>query len=196
MILIGTMNWSSTRSRGMFHCPNCETKEVYRQKASRPFLTLYFIPILPIGGVNEFVQCANCKSSFDPSILVTRLTHQPANEEKSTLAEDEFSKDLLQVIALIILEDGQVSEQEIAVARKLYEGITRKGISREQLGRTCSQARLRRLHLPSLLLSIAQRRSHEEKLLIVQAMFGVAGAEGAISPGRLQALTQSQVTLQ
>ncbi len=95
-----------------------------------------------------------------------------------------------------MLEDGQITEQEITVARKLYEGITRNGLSREELGRVCSQARMRRLHLPSLLLSLAQRRSHEEKLLIVQAMFGVAGADGAISPGRLQALMQAQSSLQ
>ena len=211
MILIGTMNWSSTRSRGMFQCPNCQSKEAYRQKASRPFLTLYFIPVIPIGGLQEFVQCGRCKQVFDNAVLLTRMTPATSSETSvststSTMQEGldanstpkppEFERDLLNVIALIMIEDGQVTEQEINVACKLYEGITRIKITREELGRVCSQVRIRRVHLPSLLASATQRRSHEEKLLLVQAMFGIAGADGAITPGRMQALMQSQTTLQ
>ena len=206
MILIGTMNWSSTLNRGMFQCPNCQTRESYRQKTSRPFLTLYFIPVLPIGGLEEFVQCGRCKEAFDPAILATNMLHSSTDNQASGAAsanksaapgrDDSFEKELLTVIALIMIEDGQVTEAEISVARKLYESITRISISREELGRTCSQVRIRHVHLPSLLTSAAQRRTHEEKLLIVQAMFGVAGADGAISPGRLQALMQAQTILQ
>jgi uncharacterized membrane protein YebE (DUF533 family) len=59
----------------------------------------------------------------------------------------------------------------------------------------CSQVRQKRLHLPSFLNSVVERRSHEEKLVLVQAMFGVAGADGEISPGRMQAIMQSQSAL-
>ena len=198
MILIGTMNWSSTRSRGMFQCPNCESKEAFRFKSSRPFLTLYFIPVLPIGGIEEFVQCARCKNAFDPAVLTNRITPSPVDAQSPALTEaklDSFQRDLLTIIALIMIEDGQVTEQEIAVARTLYENITKSGISREELGRTCSQVRIRRVHLPSFLNTVVERRTHDEKLLLVQAMFGVAGADGAISPGRLAALMQSQSAL-
>ena len=199
MILIGTMNWSSTRSRGMFQCPNCESKETFRYKSSRPFLTLYFIPVLPIGGIEEFVQCGRCKNAFDPAVLTNRITPSPTNVQSPSLTEarpDSFQRDLLTIIALIMIEDGQVTEQEIAVARTLYQNIAKSSITREELGRTCSQVRLKRVHLPSFLNSVVERRSHNEKLLLVQAMFGVAGADGSISHGRLAALMQSQSALQ
>lgn len=198
MILIGTMNWSSTRSRGTFQCPNCESKEAFRYKSSRPFLTLYFIPVLPIGGIEEFVQCGRCKNAFDPAVLMNRIAPSPTNGQTASLTEappDSFQRDLLTIIALIMVEDGQVTEQEIAVARTLYQNITKSSITREELGRTCSQVRIRRVHLPSFLNSVVERRTHDEKLLLVQAMFGVAGADGAISPGRLAALLQSQSAL-
>ncbi len=198
MILIGTMNWSSTRGRGMFQCPNCESKETYRHKSSRPFLTLYFIPVLPIGGVQEFVQCGRCKNAFDPAVLTNRITPSTANGQPPSLSEalpDSFPRDLLTLMALIMIEDGQVTEREIAVARTLYQNIAKSNISREELGRTCSQVRLKRVHLPSFLNSVVERRSHDEKLLLVQAMFGIAGADGSISTGRMAALMQSQSTL-
>jgi predicted RNA-binding Zn-ribbon protein involved in translation (DUF1610 family)/uncharacterized tellurite resistance protein B-like protein len=198
MIVIGTMNWSSTRSRGMFLCPSCGSREVFRFKSSRPFLTLYFIPVLPIGGIEEFVQCGRCKNAFDPAVLANRVVPSPAAGPTTGLAEskpDSFHRDLLTIIALIMIEDGQVTEQEIAVARKLYQNIAQSNITREELGRTCSQVRLKRLHLPSFLNSVVERRTHQEKLLLVQAMFGVSGADGEISPGRMQALMQSQSAL-
>lgn len=197
MIVIGTMNWSSTRSTGMFQCPNCESKENYRLKSSRPFLTLYLVPVLPIGGIEEFVQCRRCKNAFDPAVLANRITPS-SNSGQSVLTEakpNSFERDLLTIIALTMVEDGQVTEQEIAIARKLYQNITQVSITREELGRMCSQVRLKRIHLMSYLNSVVQRRSHEEKLLLVQAMFGVAGADGSISPGRMAALTQSQSAL-
>jgi uncharacterized tellurite resistance protein B-like protein len=199
MILIGTMNWSSTRSRGMFQCPNCESKETYRYKASRPFLTLYFIPVLPLGGMEEFVQCGRCKNAFDPAVLTNRIVPSPSSSQPQSLSEarpDSFERDLLTIIALIMIEDGQVTEQEIAIATKLYQSINGSSITREELGRMCSQIRLKRVHLPSFLNSVVARRSHEEKLLLVQAMFGVAGADGEISAGRMAALMQSQSLLQ
>ena len=198
MIVIGTINWSSTRSRGVFQCPNCQAKEEFRYKASRPFLTLYFIPILPIGGIEEFVQCGRCKNAFDPAILTNRIMPSAASGQPTSLTEakpDSFDSDLLTIIALIMIEDGRVTEQEITVATKLYQNIMEKSITREELGRTCSQVRLKRVHLLSFLNSVVGRRSHEEKLLLVQTMFGIAGADGAISPGRMQALMQSQSAL-
>jgi uncharacterized tellurite resistance protein B-like protein len=198
MIVIGTMNWSSTRSSGVFQCPNCGSKETFRFKASRPFLTLYFIPVLPIGGIEEFVQCGRCKNAFDPAVLTNRIAPTPASSQSTSLTEakpDSFQRDLLTTIALIMIEDGQVTEHEIAVARTLYQNIAKLSITREELGRTCAQVRLKRLHLLSFLNSVVERRSHDEKLLLVQAMFGVAGADGAISSGRMAVLMESQSAL-
>lgn len=198
MILIGTMNWASTQSKGLFHCPNCSSKEPFRHKTSRPFLTLYFIPVLPIGGLEEYVQCGRCKNAFEPSVLTNHVL--PTNAAGQAMGASEslptFEEDLLTVIALIMIEDGQVSDQEILIGRRLYENMTETNLSRESLGRMCSLVRMRRFTMLSFLSTCAQRRSHAEKLLIVQAMFGVAGAEGEISPGRLQSLMQSQVALQ
>ena len=106
-----------------------------------------------------------------------------------------FEQDLLTVIALMMVEDGHVTEDEIRLARRLYENIAEQNLSRETLGRVCSDVRLQRLNTLSFLATCNQRRTHEEKLLLVQAMFGVAGIDGEITPGRMQALLQSQNAL-
>lgn len=219
MILIGTMNWTSTRLRGLFRCPNCGSTQNFRLRASRPFLTLYFIPVLPIGALQEYVQCTNCKDSFETDVLA--LTMLPSNHTSVSTEvasktigkhphsaghpqgtgmpgrrEIPLSEDLLKVIALILIEDGHVTEKEISLARRLYENMLAENLSREELGRMCAFVQQQRLTTLSFLATAKNRRNHEEKLLIAQAIFGVAGADGEISPKRLQSLAKSQAILE
>ncbi len=196
MLLIGTMDWSSTRLKGNFACPNCETTEQFRLKASRPFLTLYFIPVVPIGGLTEYVQCTRCRNAFETMVLSNRMLPSDLPATASPTQAVPFEQDLLTVIALMMVEDGQVTENEIQVARRLYSNITEQNLSRDELGRACSQVRLQRWTVQRYLTSCRERRTHDEKLLLIQAMFGVTGADGEVSPGRLQALATGREVLQ
>lgn len=188
MLVIGTMNWPSTRGQGQFYCPNCNRRQDYRLKVSRPFLTLYFVPVIPLGGLQEYVQCAGCKTAFEPDVI-----HAPPPVEAAESLD--FNQDLLMVMALVLLEDGLLTEPEIDTAQHLYQSMTQSELTTEKLTKTCGQVRQRRLKIDAFLAACAGRRSLEEKLLLVQAMFGVAAAEGEISPGRLTALSQSQSIL-
>lgn len=199
MIFIGTMDWASTRLRGMFVCPNCGTNEAFRLRASRPFLTLYFIPIIPIGGLNEFVQCSTCKNAFETVVLANRMLPETisASPAASVPAEAHpMEHDLLRVLALMMIEDGHVTENEIRIARRVFENMTEQNLTREELGHACSQVKLHRLTTLSFLATAARRRSHDEKMLLVQAMFAVAGADGEITAGRIRSLMQSQELLE
>ena len=191
MIMIGTMDWATTRMKGMFHCPKCDSNQKFRLRASRPFLTLYFIPVIPIGGLQEFVKCSNCKESFESIVLASSML---PNDTPVTVASETtaFEDDLLKVIALMMIEDGHVSENEITIARRLYENIAEQNISREELGRVCSEVRLHRLSTSSFLATAGNRCSHQEKLLLVQAMFGVAGADGEVTPKRMESLVNAR----
>lgn len=218
MILIGTMNWTSTRLRGFFRCPDCGSTQNFRLRASRPFLTLYFIPVLPIGGLQEYVQCTTCKNSYETDVLA--LTMLPSNyatissefaaktipsgpasvdnhQDRTPQSPRQIplSEDLLKVIALIMVEDGHVTEKEISLARRLYENMLAEKLSREELGRMCAYVQQQRLSTLSFLATAQNRRNYEEKMLMAQAIFGVAGADGEISPKRLQSLVKAQAIL-
>lgn len=195
MILIGTIDWATTRLRGMFRCPNCNTNQKFRLRASRPFLTIYFIPLVPIGGMQEFVQCVQCKSSFEPIVLANHMLPSETAVIPPASMETNFEDDLLRVIALTMIEDGHVTENEIRVARRLYENIAERNLSRDALGTACSQLRIHGLNTINFLNTARARLSHEQKLLLVQAMFGVAAADGDVTPGRMQSLLRSQQIL-
>ncbi len=189
MLVIGTMEWKGTRERGYFTCPSCASSQPYRLRSSRPFLTLYFIPVLPIGSVSEFVECSGCKSAFEPDVLqVSRGAGAMEHVGNDDPHRPGFEADLLKALAAIVVEDGHVTEDEIRRARHIFQRITGHRLSRDQLGIACNHVRLSHLSTTSLVATMARRRTGEEKRLLVEAMFALAGVGGQLTEGRLKAL--------
>ena len=64
MIIIGSIELKFTKGTGTFACPTCEQERTYRHRTRREFLTLYFIPLIPLQSLGEFLECTTCRGSF------------------------------------------------------------------------------------------------------------------------------------
>lgn len=177
MIVIGTWDWPKTIRTGQFYCPACACLRQYRHRSTRPFLTLYFVPIVPIGGAQEHVQCLTCKEKFELAVL-------GENQE----AAPSFDSDLIKVAALTILEDRTVTEPEIDRSLQTIAWLGGPQLSRVELGMACSNMRSGQLSLGGFLWTAKQRWSDEQRLRIMQAVFLIASAEGTISSRRMKGL--------
>ena len=123
MFIAGTFDWASTLEQGEFLCPKCGTNKTYQRKVARTFVTLYFIPIIPISGLHEFVICRGCRERFD-TLVLTASRMSPAGREPQALnAAGSFDEELLRVMALIIVDDDFVTEPEIAMAQRMYQSM-------------------------------------------------------------------------
>lgn len=70
IFIIGThfFNWGSEQTVQPMHCSRCGAVTNFIMKKGMRFITLFFIvPIIPISGVKELVQCPNCKTRFQMS---------------------------------------------------------------------------------------------------------------------------------
>ena len=68
IFIIGTrfFTWGSEPVGPSMRCPRCGTVGGFVGKRGMNFVTLFFIiPVLPISGVKQLFQCANCKARFD-----------------------------------------------------------------------------------------------------------------------------------
>lgn len=68
MIFFGTTGIKSTLEKGHFDCPQCQCETRYKHKKVTKFFTLYFIPIIQLGKIGEYVECQNCKTTFVPRV--------------------------------------------------------------------------------------------------------------------------------
>ncbi len=184
MIFIGTMNLARTRERGDFYCPSCRSLQSYRLRAKRPWLTLYLIPVVPIGSVELVIQCDRCRSNWDTSVLkVDAESHQQ-------LLEDQANHEIFRAVILFMLDDGYMMPEEIEPLRELATKVFDRKIDREQLGQLCSSAEQTGVSVKNYVESVFKHWSVDQQRLAIQVMFLAASLRGKLGKARTALLME------
>jgi hypothetical protein len=76
LILFGWRVFYRSIGQGTFHCRHCGGDRQYRLRAGRRWLTLFFIPVIPLGNVGEHVQCQTCHTRYVTDVLRQPTTAQ------------------------------------------------------------------------------------------------------------------------
>lgn len=184
MIITGTMNLSRTLDHGNFYCPSCRAIQPYRHRSRRPFLTIYFIPTVPVGRAEAFVQCDNCKDCWDLSVLEIDREHH------ETIEQDLFLDQAVRSAILVVLADGVITENEIAALQRIASRLLNRDVDREELGELCSIARENRIEAANYVLTVSRRWSQSQRSLALQAMFLAASAEGELGDSQVRLLAE------
>ncbi|MCO8124962.1 zinc ribbon domain-containing protein [Stieleria sp. TO1_6] len=182
MILIGTMNLTRTREQGQYYCPTCHSTQEYRLRARRPFLTLYFIPVVPIGDAELFVQCSGCRDKWDPTVL------EMNKQEHESIQVEQFRDEAMRSALLIVLEDGTTSRREIKTLQAIANQLLDRRMDREELGELCSIAQQNGIRAHNYVLTVSRRWTQSQKAEALGAMFLAATAEGKLQKPQSKAL--------
>lgn len=162
----------------------------YLLKARRPFLTLYFIPTIPIGGEEYFILCAGCRSHWDPAILqIDAQTHQQLQEER-------FGQDAFRATVLVALADGELDELSIETLIRISGRLLPDPVSREELGFLCSSAVQNGVQPLNYVLSVSGPWATEQRQFALQAMFVAATSGGELTESQLALLSSLRDALE
>jgi hypothetical protein len=77
VIIWGSRGLTSILDKGTFYCPQCNERRDYKLKQVRPFFTLFFIPIFPIGAAQRYVECKGCRGTFREEVLRLQAAEDP-----------------------------------------------------------------------------------------------------------------------
>lgn len=69
MIIFGTRNRFKTIGTGQFYCPHCQGQRNYEHKQAKKYFTLYFVPLIPMGDMGDFVECQTCHVTYKSEVL-------------------------------------------------------------------------------------------------------------------------------
>jgi hypothetical protein len=58
-----------TLGNGVFFCRRCGGDREYRHRAGRRFITVFFIPLIPLTKTGQHVQCRTCKTRYVTEVL-------------------------------------------------------------------------------------------------------------------------------
>lgn len=177
------MNLTRTRETGHFYCPSCAIDQGYRLRSRRPFLTLYFIPVLPLGNAEILVQCDDCRTTWDESVLsMDRASHEAA-------AQQEFAEQTLRSAVLMTLVDGSISDREILALIEMARSRLSMEIDREDLGRLCSIAQQNKIEAKNYLLTISHGWNQDQRRTALQVLFLAATVDPVMSDKKLSVLS-------
>jgi hypothetical protein len=104
-----------TLGRGVFFCRRCGGDREYRHRAGRRYITLFFIPVIPLMRTGAHVQCLTCKTRY-----VTEVLRLPTTVEMQVALVAG-----LRAVAAVILRAGD-PESPLA-RRRALDAVTRAG---------------------------------------------------------------------
>lgn len=100
MIIWGWRTIKGVSAKGEFYCPHCSSRRPYNHEKLRRWFTLYFIPAIPLGSVDEQVTCSHCRKSWQMSVL----GNDPEKLKATQL--DSIARDWLSSMAAIAVSRG------------------------------------------------------------------------------------------
>jgi hypothetical protein len=65
-----------TLGKGVFFCRRCGGDRTYRHRVGRRFITLFFLPLIPLMRTGQHVQCLSCKTRYVTEVLKLPTTVQ------------------------------------------------------------------------------------------------------------------------
>ncbi len=191
MIIFGTRGITTTPDRGEFLCPECGGQREYAHRRVRRFFTLYFIPVIPLDKVGEYIECAGCQGTFKEQVL----DHQ-SGPDAAINVEAEFQQVIKRVMALMTLADGEVDAAEIETMASIFGQLTNRQVAPQVLEDEVTRARTEGRTVADYLRGVSPMLNDHGKEMILRAAYMVAASDGVFHEDEMSLLEESAKALQ
>lgn len=171
MIIWGWGGITSTADKGDFHCPDCG-KQSYRLRRVRNFFKLYFIPIIPLNKLGEYVECDGCKQTYNEQIL------EWDPEALQAAFEAEYVVGVKRVMMKLALADGVVEESEIDAIAEIFQQLTGGQIDRGDIAAEIEHMKNDTSSVEDYVSELRGSLNNDGKEKVVMAALMVALADG------------------
>ncbi|MEM7455464.1 MAG: TerB family tellurite resistance protein [Planctomycetota bacterium] len=185
MIIFGWRGVTYTKDNGEFYCPHCSGQCQYRLKRVRNFFTLYFIPLIPLNLLGEFIECAHCGNQYAPEVLAINpqtiaAAQQQAAEQAVNEARDAYFIAVRRVMVETMVAKGHVTDAERSEVAAAFAELSGQELSVQDLDHEISQAQ-RETAAISALRQLAPGLNEKGKENVLFAAYRIAMADGQIA---------------
>ena len=180
MIIFGTRGVKSTMDEGHFMCPQCAAETHYKHKKVTRFFTLYFIPIIPLGRLGDYVECQNCKGTFVARVL----DYDPAQE--SNEFQSIYEEAMRHTMVLIMLADGEIDDEELKVVLDIINKYGHNDMSMADLVDYVFEVQRNPESIDTYLSQVTPNLNEHGKEIIIKCALAVAAADGNIDSSELK----------
>lgn len=184
VIIFGTRGVTTTPDRGEFFCPSCGSSQPYALKRVRRFFTLYFLPLIPLEKLGEYIRCDTCSGEFEAGVL------QYDPESVAREINEVFHLSIRRLMAHLMIKNGFVNSSQLAQAVAIYRYQTQAGIDESDLAAEMERVRTCGEPLQAVIDLLPQDLTDQAKETLVRVGCEVAAIGGAMSQDSLAMVGQ------
>jgi len=180
MIIWGWKARYSTLSSGTFYCPHEDGDRGYRHQQARRWFTLFFIPLIPLAVLGDFIECTSCGRQYDPVVLTLPTAAQII---------DNLANAMRYAVVAIVTADDIVGDHEKAVALEIMGRYSDTPYTAEDLNRDLIE-----LHSDSLeeaFSNVAGTLNALGKESLIEACMRLSAADGHIDERELEQIARA-----
>ena len=176
MIIFGTRGVKSTMKEGQFLCPQCAKEKSYKHRKVTRFFTLYFIPLIPMGKIGEYVECQTCRGTFVSRVL------DYDKQKLDAKFQSEYEKAMKHSMVLMMLADGEIDESEMLMVQQIINKFGHHEVSLPELENYVEQVQQQSEDIATYLRRVAPSLNEHGKEIIIKCALSVAAADGHFDP--------------
>ena len=179
MIIWGWRVRKKTIGTGVFFCPGEGGDRKYEHKQARRWFTIFFIPLIPLKELGDFIECTSCENTYYPDVLKGKTASEI--EDISTIA-------IRHVAVSMALADGTVDPRERDAAVTVVQRFASHPYGLDDLDSDLSSLQVSALSDNLEELS-AVLNEHGKENVLTAAVF-LAGAAGHVARSEMEVARQ------
>ena len=179
MIIFGTRGVTLTGKPAPFYCPQCDGDRQYKRKTIRRFFTLYFIPLIPLDKLEEYIQCQTCRSNFR-----TKVIHYDPRAEREA-AREQSRQDFRTILVHFA---GLSGRRDVAFLQTVCDLYTQFDGGEINTAMVAQDLELTRKDLALETGRIRQQLSDQGRESVIRAAYTAATADGQLTEQKEEAL--------
>lgn len=174
LFVFGTAGSTSSINTGEFFCPECDDYKKYDHKKVQKKISLFFVPLIPIEDLGDYVECQDCKSTYKKSVL----DHDPKAEEEKIRSLYYFGT--LDIMISIARADGVLLPEEIKEIRNTFESIIGSEVSEEFVNEKLEESKETNYSPVQVATALAAHLNDVGKERVLRGAIAISKADGVI----------------
>ncbi|HAY67019.1 TerB family tellurite resistance protein [Acidimicrobiales bacterium] len=179
MIIWGWRVRKKTIGTGVFFCPGEGGDRNYEHRQARRWFTIFFIPLIPLKELGDFIECTSCENTYYPDVLKGKTASEI--EDISTIA-------IRHVAVSMALADGTVDPRERDAAVTVVQRFASHPYDLDDLDSDLSSLQVSALS-DNLEELGAVLNEHGKENVLTAAVF-LAGADGHVDRSEMEVARQ------
>ena len=176
--MIGLSTTQPVIDTGSFDCPKCHQQRSYQRKLIKNWISIYFIPIIPIGSSGEVLQCTKCKIEFPAKSA-------PQSQASDSPTSEDFAEALL---VLVALDRGTPNRKVVAKLQQVLSELREQPVSSETVAALILQGQSTRYSAFEYARTTRAGISREDRIRAVVLIDELVRCPGEAHPAGLDLL--------